>query len=541
MTQINITHDTPLLPLPTDAETLARCLADPYWRVFSGCLYKIMIKGDGDEETQDVSVMPFKPNAAQEKFVNRLWHRNVILKARQLGFTTLIAILWLDHALFNADQRCGIIAQDREAAEVIFRDKVKFAYENLPEQIRERFPLGRDSASELLFAHNNSSIRVATSMRSGTIHRLHISEFGKICAKFPDKAKEVMTGSIPAVPSNGILVIESTAEGRDGSFFKICQTAQANFAQRKKLNFRDYRFHFYAWWQEPKYRMDSSMVSISPKQHEYFDEVETIVERDMGITAKIDVDQRAWYVATIEADFEGADDRMWQEYPSYPAEAFQVSTDGNYYAKDMALLRKRGGITDVPELDMPVNTFWDIGNSDGCAIWFHQDSNGQDRFLDYYEAHGETLKHYVAKLREKGYVFDTHYLPHDATHERLSDFNKSTLQMLQDLMPGERFVVVPRISYLMDGIQQTRACMRNYYFDKTNCKLGIDRLDGYKKRWNNAESRYVDQPDKSNGCSEGADALRQHAQAKMAGLIVSSTKTAGSDYEEDNDNDWRTM
>jgi len=541
MTQINIAHDTPLLPLPTDAETLARCLADPYWRVFSGCLYKIMIKGDGDDETQDVSVMPFKPNAAQEKFVNRLWHRNVILKARQLGLTTLVAILWLDHALFNADQRCGIIAQDREAAEVIFRDKVKFAYENLPEQIRERFPLGRDSASELLFAHNNSSIRVATSMRSGTIHRLHISEFGKICAKFPDKAKEVMTGSIPAVPSNGILVIESTAEGRDGSFFKICQTAQANFAQRKKLNFRDYRFHFYAWWQEPKYRMDSSMVSISPKQHEYFDEVETIVERDMGITAKIDVDQRAWYVATIEADFEGADDRMWQEYPSYPAEAFQVSTDGNYYAKDMALLRKRGGITNVPELDMPVNTFWDIGNSDGCAIWFHQDSNGQDRFLDYYEARGETLKHYVAKLKEKGYVFDTHYLPHDATHERLSDFNKSTLQMLQDLMPGERFVVVPRISYLMDGIQQTRACMRNYYFDQTNCKLGIDRLDGYKKRWNNAETRYVDQPDKSNGCSEGADALRQHAQAKMAGLIVSSTKVAGSDYEEDNDNDWRTM
>lgn len=516
-------------------------MADPYWRVFSGALYKIMIKGDGDEETQDVSVMPFKPNAAQEKFVNRLWHRNVILKARQLGFTTLIAILWLDHALFNSDQRCGIVAQDLEAAEVIFRDKVKFAYENLPEQIRERFPLVKDSASELLFAHNNSSIRVATSMRSGTIHRLHISEFGKICAKFPDKAKEVMTGSIPAVPSNGILVIESTAEGRDGSFFKICQTAQANFAQRKKLNFRDYRFHFYAWWQEPKYRMDSSMVSISPEQHEYFDEVETIVERDMGITAKIDVDQRAWYVATIEADFEGADDRMWQEYPSYPAEAFQVSTDGNYYAKDMALLRKRGGITDVPELDMPVNTFWDIGNSDGCAIWFHQDSNGQDRFLDYYEAHGETLKHYVAKLKEKGYVFDTHYLPHDATHERLSDFNKSTLQMLQDLMPGERFVVVPRISYLMDGIQQTRACMRNYYFDQTNCKLGIDRLDGYKKRWNNAESRYVDQPDKSNGCSEGADALRQHAQAKMAGLIVSSTKTAGSDYEEDNDNDWRTM
>lgn len=83
-----------------------------------------------------------------------------------------------------------------------------------------RFPLAADNADELLFAHNNSSIRVATSMRSGTIHRLHVSEFGKICAKYPDKAKEVVTGSIPAVPTNGVLVIESTAEGREGEFFR---------------------------------------------------------------------------------------------------------------------------------------------------------------------------------------------------------------------------------------------------------------------------------------------------------------------------------
>src|SRR3546814_20426280 len=71
------------------------------------------------------TVVPFKPNRAQRQLIARLWHRNIILKARQLGFTTLVCIIWLDHALFNADQRCGIVAQDREAAEVIFRDKVK--------------------------------------------------------------------------------------------------------------------------------------------------------------------------------------------------------------------------------------------------------------------------------------------------------------------------------------------------------------------------------------------------------------------------------
>ena len=305
-----ITHNEPLVPLPTDEADLARKLADPEWRLFSGCLYKIMVKGD--DEAEEAMVMPFKPNRAQRRFITRLWHRNLILKARQLGFTTLIAILWLDHALFNADQRCGIIAQDRDAAKVIFRDKVKFAYTNLPEQLRERFPLEADNADELLFAHNNSSIRVATSMRSGTIHRLHISEFGKICAKYPDKAQEVVTGSIPAVPTNGILVIESTAEGREGEFFKMVEQAQKLHTAKLPLTPKDYRFHFYAWWQEPKYRLDSRTVSISPKEHEYFDEIEVAME------CRIDTDQRAWYIATKQADFSGTEERMWQEYPSTP-------------------------------------------------------------------------------------------------------------------------------------------------------------------------------------------------------------------------------
>ena len=52
----------------TDAE-LAECLADPQWRLFSGVLYKIMVKGDGDE---DAAVLPFKPNRAQRRFISRL-------------------------------------------------------------------------------------------------------------------------------------------------------------------------------------------------------------------------------------------------------------------------------------------------------------------------------------------------------------------------------------------------------------------------------------------------------------------------------------
>lgn len=69
----------------------------------------------------------------------RIWYRNIILKARQLGLTTLVCILWIDHALFNKNQHCSIIAQNLETVGDIFNDKIKFAYDNLPPEIRERF------------------------------------------------------------------------------------------------------------------------------------------------------------------------------------------------------------------------------------------------------------------------------------------------------------------------------------------------------------------------------------------------------------------
>ena len=527
-------ENVPLRQLPTSEAELERCLEDPEWRLLSGCLYKIMIKGDDGEEAFS---LPFIPNRAQRRFIKRLWHRNIILKARQLGFTTLIAILWLDHALFNADQRCGIIAQDLEAAEAIFRDKVKFAYENLPEELRDRYPLAKETAKELLFRHNNSAIRVATSMRSGTIHRLHISEFGKICAKYPQKAQEVMTGSIPAVPTTGILVIESTAEGANGEFYELSRRAQALHHTHAALTPRDYRFHFYAWWQEPNYRMDATLVNVTREQHDYFEGIEA----EMGCT--IDPEQRAWYVATQEADFPGRPERMRQEYPSTPDEAFQQSTEGHYLTKAITDLTKRGGITDVPMLDLPVYTFWDIGNSDGSAIWFGQSLRGEDRFIDYYEERGMDLRHYVQKLQEKGYVFGKHFLPHDADHKRLGDTNKSTKEMLQQLMPGQTFIIVPRVTQLMTGVNTLRKHMRGAWFDKERCAFGLDRLRGYKKKYSQAMAKYIDEPDKSNKCTEGADALRQWAQAKESGLYSPSDDGYGASqhtYQEPEAPDWRT-
>lgn len=494
---------------------LQKLLADPMWRLCN--LYKIIVKGDGEGEGL---VMQFKPNRAQRRFLDRLHHRNIILKARQLGFTTLIAIAWLDHALFNANSRCGIIAHDREAAKVIFRDKVKFAYDNLPAELKAAMPLKADNADELLFAHNNSSVRVATSMRSGTIHRLHISEFGKICAKYPEKAKEVVTGSIPAVPTNGITVIESTAEGADGEFHAMTQIAIGHQEQGKKLSAKDWRFHFFPWWQEDGYRMPADSAVITDKDRDYF----AGIEATMGTA--IDAEQRAWYVATRDTDFAGEDERMWQEYPSTPQEAFQVSTEGCYYTKQVTAVRKTGRLLRIPVLDVPVNTFWDIGNSDGVAIWFHQQVGMEDRFIKYEEAHGEDLRYYVKLLQDTGYIFNKHFLPHDAAHKRLSDTNKSTKEMLEER--GLRNIeIVPRISDINTGINITRAEFASAYFDEEGCKLGFNHLTQYKKRWNEHDGRWSDEPRKDH-TSEGCDAFRQWAQAKATGMITPAGSWGGA-------------
>lgn len=489
-------------------------LADPEWRLAN--LYTIMVKG---EEGEPDLIMPFRPNRAQRRFLSRIWYRNIILKARQLGFTTLIAIAWLDHALFVANVRCGIIAQDKEAAEVIFRDKVKFAYDHLAPELKAQFQLARDSASELLFAHNNSSVRVATSMRSGTIHRLHVSEFGKICAKYPDKAKEVVTGSLQAVPASGITIIESTAEGQDGEFYKMVQRALGHQQAHKDLSERDYRMHFFPWWEEPGYSIDAyETVPLTEKDLMYFAKLEAVIGKALT------PGQKAWYVAVREAEFSGDESMMWQEYPGTPEEAFQVSVEGCYYATQLADARKQNRIGNVPAVDAVVDTFWDIGNSDSTAIWFKQQIGLEHRFVRYYENSGETLGHYYKYLQDTGYILGHHYLPHDAAHKRLSDSNKSIEQMFEDL-GMQNIIIVERITDEQVGIMQTRKAFPQCYFDEVGCADGLKRLAGFKKAWNKALGAWRTDPEQ-NEHVHGADSFRQFGQALESGQYIGNRRAS---------------
>lgn len=482
---------------PVDESDLLRCLADPHWRIFSGRLYKIVTKSGG--------VVPFRPNEVQRAFIAELWHRVVVLKARQRGLTTLICILWLDHALFVSDQRCAIIAQDKDTAQEIFRDKVKFAYDNLPDALRAAMPANTDKAGELLF-RNNSSVRVATSRRGGTTQRLHVSEFGKICARYPLKAKEIESGAFPSVPIDGIAVVESTSEGADGAFYKMATQAQAKRDRGQPLTPRDWKFQFYAWWDAPEYWLEDH-VDISEKEHDYFNKVEIEIAR------RIEPQRRSWYISTRDNDFAGSDETMWQEYPSTPAESFQASTEGVWYAKQLTASRKHGRIGEFPMLPgVPVSSFWDIGGGDGTGIWLAQEVQAFWRFFKYIEGWDEGYAYYAQQLQPLGCLWGTHYLPHDAGHKRQQGRGMTSPEdELKALAIGGKWKVCGVIDEKVHGIQLTRNAFPRAQFDAEGCKEGVVHLQSYRKEWDDARSCWKEHP-RHDEHSEAADALRTWGQ-----------------------------
>ena len=495
------------LPAPRTPEEWARCLADPWWRLCSGVLYKILIKGDDGQES-DSQIAPFLPNINQLRFFRSMHYRNVILKARQLGFSTAACIYGLDHAIWVPNQRCGIICQDLDTASSMLRDKVKLAYEQLPDPIRERMPLKRESAKELVFGHNNSSIKVATSMRGTTPNFLHISELGKIARQYPNRAREIITGALPAVPQNGIATIESTAEGQEGEFFNIATRAEALAQMGEPLAKGQFKFHFFPWFLEPGYVADPRRNRISLKMHEYFDGLEV----SEGIN--LSMPQRAWYVQKLENDFSGDIQKMKQEMPSTSSECWERSTEGTYLTTQLTAARTAGRIGNVPYLPgLPVHTCWDIGAGDGTGIWCWQQVGLASHFIRYIEGWGQGYSHYVNQLGATGWVFGRMLLPHDAMQQRqLVDTIGAPLNMLQDLRKDWSWEIVPRVHDFQAGIETLRKRFPEAWFDEAGCKEGLDHLALYRKKFNTRLGVYTDDPEKHDGHSEAPDALRQWAQ-----------------------------
>ena len=195
---------------------------------------------------------------------------------------------------------------------------------------------------------------------------------------------------------------------------------------------------------------------------------------------------------------------------------------GAYYTAEIERARADERICKLPYIrSAPVDTFWDLGLSEDSgttAIWCSQRVAQQQRFLKSFEAHSEPLDFYVKWLLDTGYVFGRHFLPHDAGVRRLGKHNvKSWKELLQELLPGHTFVLVPVISEIGIGIEQTRAKFDECVFDEEGCAEGISALENYRREWDEEHQTYRSYP-LHDWCSNYADAFRQFGQGwKPAG------------------------
>lgn len=412
---------------------------------------------------------------------------SIILKARQLGITTFFCLYLLDKALWTPNTNIGIIAHTQDDAQDIFQKRLKYAFDQLHPLIREQVKTVGDSSKELAF-ENGSSIRVATSMRSATLQYLHISEFGKICARYPEKAREIVTGSLNTVHAGQHIFIESTAEGREGSFYDMCQIAQKN----KEPGLMDFKFFFFPWHQHPEYRLFDH-VDVSKELKEYFDKMKL-----NGID--LDDQQKHWYAKKWETQKSD----MLREFPSSAEEAFQASQEGFWYASIMKELWDTGHITKVSyDRAMPVYTAWDLGHADLTAIWFFQIMRSGDiNIIDYFQAKDFSLSQTVQVLQSKGYVYGQHLWPFDADAcDRAGITFASQARGL-----GLTGHVLERHA-LNDGINLVKSTLPKCWFDQIKCKDGIIALENYGKKWSQSLGGWMGEP-QHNEFSHGADAFR---------------------------------
>lgn len=467
------------------------------------------------------------PNIAQIEYYKSAHQNDVILKARQLGFTTWKMIYDLDTCLFKRNFNAGCIAHNFDSAKDIYRNKIRYAYENVKPSVRAmlakmgyQFPVPKNDRDNSYVFSNDSEISVSTGFRGGTLQSLHISEFGKICKKFPDKAQEIVTGAFPAVSgAGGTITIESTAEGKQGYFYDYCMESKKLKDMDKEPFPEQFKFHFFPWWKDPKYVTDSEIPYDNIKP--YFDELES--KHGIILTEQ----QKCWYMSKWAI----YGDKMGQEFPSTPEEAFAQAVEGAYYAQQFAkIYKEKRYIEDLYDNDTNVHTVWDIGIGDSTSIWFYQLVANEVHVIFYLENSGEPLGYYIKMLetlaKKHKWKYGKHWAPHDIDHR---DWSSSGVTRREQAKKGVeyggktyrlRFDVVPKLG-IDDGIEHARSTLgRTVFFTglrgsvakengglKFGVEHGVNCLENYRKEWNDKLGCWKDNP-LHDWSSHGADAWR---------------------------------
>jgi hypothetical protein len=247
----------------------------------------------------------------------------------------------------------------------------------------------------------------------------------------------------------------------------------------------------------------------TPKGHNAFYDIREHARRD---DEWLHMELKASKTGLIDpAELEDARKSMTEDQYAQEFECdFEAAVVGAYYGAQMKDAENEGRIRTVPaDPDYKVDTYWDIGRNDNTVIWFGQEVAHEIRLVDVYGTSGQDIEHFVRVLADKGYDYDTAWLPHDAKAKTLATKRSVIEQLAYDHQIRCR--LIPRLS-VQDGIQAVRKILPRCYFDKDNCYLGIEALKLYQKKWDDEGKRYMDRP-LHNWASDYADAFRQLALA----------------------------
>ena len=490
--------DLPKLKLTE--EELIYNMNDWRWRVRH--LYKIVSK--------EGKVVPFRPNSVQNYLIDNIHSRNWVLKSRRHGASTLFAIIILDQVLFQPNKNAAIIAHGLREVRHLFKTKILFPFQTLPQAIKESRLSVSKSANELSF-DNGSSFYVTVSTRSGTLHYVLISELGIIYWNSPTKAEEIISGTLESVDKGQFAVVESTPYGMTGYRDKtvaVQKQYEKNVEDGAKLDPIQYRFFFLPWFEDPGNKVNN-IVSLEPKELEYFNKLEL-----QGVT--LTPQQKSWYVLKKRTL---GDIIMWREHPSTVEESFRGSVEGAFFTDEVSKIYSDGRITtNLYNPDLPVWIGWDLGLGDMMVLIFFHVVNGKRLAFHCYANSGPNLEHYIRYIEKSKYGFDdmtTLVFPHDIkVREQTLDTGETRLRRVKTLnitlrdgrkrnVGDLKILRAKRAKAKIEDIDLIRDDIGSWYFDssdvnQSNNETGIvallRALSSYGREFNKETQTYSNTP-----------------------------------------------
>jgi len=496
-----------------DLRDLDAKLADPVWRLCH--LYEVK-----DAETG--RMVPFEPSPEQMEIIVGVHVRGetnlLILKARQLGMSTVICLIICDMAIWSEGFQGSIVDQTQADATLKVRHKVRAAFESMPALVKEAFEVVKANDSEFAVrmkgtrADQVSTIFGGMNARGGTNQAMHVSEWGPIQHKDPSRSEEIMTGALPSA-KEGIVFVETTwMGGKRGHLWNLTERAMETTPE--DMTKADFHLYFFPWWRDPSYTLEGNFNQVDAETRAYFEAKQR--EAPGPHTAggyRFTEGQILWYYKVALP--KGL--ARFAEFPTTLAECFMAPVPGAIHADAIGRARAEGRISKVlHDRSCPVWTFWDLGSPKNTrTIYVQFVGVNSIHIIDHDTDLDLEPVERVGHMKAKGYTFAGHIMPHDAKSQEKSG------KSFEDQMERaglQNILIVPRCIEIWTGINAANALMSRCHFDKQKTVKLVESLEAYHTREDRKSGHQTNDP-VHDWSSHDADAFRQIAEAMEAGLI----------------------